>query len=153
MITYFIQPVVDRFHPVFSRIPISKHVTTSQLTAILARAAIKSTVGIDIPSIDFLSEAQGILGEELTDRMAREEKRSLEAALVDGVALDEEGARKLVGEAYEALKVFMAEQENGDSERFVHFDTLMQLVDDGEGGQVWVSNRNAQRWRDALQLE
>lgn len=123
------------------------------MTAILAQAAIKCTVGIDIPSIDFLSEVQGLLGEELADGIAQDEKRSLEAALVGGDAVDEEAARMLVGKAYEALKTFMAEQECGDREQFVHFNTVMQLVDDGEGGQVWVSNRNAQRWKDALQLD
>lgn len=84
--------------------------------------------------------------------MAQEE-RSIEAALVGVDAPDEEGLQRLVGKAYETLKTFMVEHKCEDRERCVHFDTLVQLIDDGKGGQVWVSKKNAQRWKDALELE
>ena len=120
-----------------------------QVTAVLANVAIKASSGVDLPVSDFLDGAKSNLGEEVADCLLDED--AIERAL-DGRAVPaEEGkAKTLVGEAYEELKKFMKEQESNVTESCVHFNKLMQLVDDGDGGQIWVSNENAQRWKDAL---
>jgi len=118
---------------------------------ILATVAIKTVSSglVDLPVSDFLDGAKSYLVEELADRLPDED--AIERALDGSAVPAEEGkAKTLVGEAYEELKKFIKEHESNVTGSYVHFNTLMQLVDDGDGGKVWVSNENAQRWKDAL---
>ena len=43
----------------------------------------------------------------------------------------------------------MEEQKSKGTGQYVHFDELMQPVDDGDGGKVWVSNDNVKLWEKA----
>ena len=109
--------------------------------------AIKAAGGVDLPVSDFLNGAKSYLGEELADRLPDED--AIERALDGSAVPAEEGkAKTLVGEAYEELKKFMKEQERKVTGSYVHFNTLMQLVDDGDGGKVWVSKENLKLWNE-----
>ena len=113
----------------------------------LAKVAIKATSGLDLPVSDFLNGAKSYLGEEVTDGVLDD---SVIERVHDGTSGPEEGQVKtLVGEAYEKLKKFMEEQKSKGTGHYVHFDKLMQPVDDGEGGKVWVSNANLKLWEKA----
>ena len=112
----------------------------------MAKVAIKAASGLDVPVSEFLNGAKSYLGEELADRVL--DDGVVEQAL-NGSAVPGDGKVKaLVGEAYEELKKFMTEQKNS-TEGYVHFDELMQLVDDGEGSKVWVSKVNVEPWGNA----
>ena len=129
---------------IFFSITILKYL---QVTAVLAKVAIRAASGLDLPVSDFLNGAKSYLGEEMADRVLNDSV--IERAL-DGTSRPEEGQVKtLVGEAYEKLKKFMEEQKSKGTGQYVHFDKLMQPVDDGEGGKVWVSNDNVELWKEA----
>ena len=110
------------------------------------KVAIKAGSGLDLPVSDFLNGAKSYLGEELADRVLDDD--AVERAL-NGSAIEEGRVTNLVGKAYEELKNFMEMHTCEDTARCTHFDKEMQLVDDGDGGMVWVSNGNVQRWKDA----
>ena len=113
----------------------------------LAKVAIKAASGLDLPVSDFLNGAKSYLGEEVSDRAL--DDSVIERGL-DGTSGPAEGQVKtLVGEAYEKLKKFMEEQKSKGTGQYVHFDKLMQPVDDGEGGKVWLSNDNVDLWEKA----
>lgn len=115
---------------------------------VLAKVAIKAASGVDLPVSDFLNGVRSYIGEEMTDRALDDGaiERALDGTTVPG---EEGGVKRLVGEAYEELKKFMKEHLRRDAGRYIHFDKLMQLVDDGVGGRVWVSNRNVELWKNA----
>lgn len=120
-----------------------------QATAVLAKVAIRAASGFDLPLSDFLNGAKSYLGEELADRVLDDD--TIEQALDRSTVPGRRGEVKaLVGEAYEELHKFMKEHKCENTERCVHFEVLMQLVDDGDGGMVWVSNKNVQHWENAL---
>ena len=115
------------------------------MTAVLAKVAIKATSGLDLPVSDFLNGSKSYLGEELADRMP--DDNAVERVLTGKASRRGRGG-KVIGKAYEELKQFIEEHESKYSEHYVHFDRVMQLVDDGDGGKIWVSNKNAQQWKD-----
>lgn len=117
------------------------------MTAVLAKVAIKAASGIDLPVSDFLNGAKSYLGDEMTDRVLDE--GSIERALDRRTVPVEGKVKTLVGEAYEELKKFIRGYECKNIEGSIRFDELMQLVDDGKGGQVWVSNENVELWENA----
>lgn len=89
--------------------------------------------------------------EELAGRFI--DDGAIERALDGRTVPGEEGqVRMLVVEAYEELEKFMKEHPSKDTGRCVHFDKLMQVIDDGECGKVWVSNRNVQLWKCARRV-
>ena len=110
--------------------------------------AIKAASGVDLPVSDFLDGAKSYLVEELADRLPDED--SIERALDGSAVPAEEGkAKTLVGEAYEELKrKVMRDYKSDSTECFIRFDQLMELVDDGDGGKVWVSKENLKLWNE-----
>ena len=113
----------------------------------LAKVAIKAASGVDLPVSDFLNGAKSYLGEEVADRVL--DDSVIERAL-DGTSGPEEGQVKaVVGGAYEKLKTFIEKHRRRSTGHYVHFDKLMQPVDDGECGKVWVSNANVKLWEKA----
>lgn len=110
--------------------------------------AIKATSGLDLPVSDFLNGSKLYLGEELADQMPDDD--AVERALT-GKSIRRGRGGKAIGKAYEELKQFIEEHESTYSEHYVHFVRVMQLVDDGDGGKIWVSNKNAQQWKDVHQ--
>ena len=116
------------------------------MTAVLVKVAIKAGSGLDLPVSDFLNGAKSYLGEELADRVLDDD--AVEKVL-DGTAPEEGKVKNLVGKAYEEVKKLMEEHACEDTGRCVHFDQEMQLVDDGDGGKVWLSTGNVQKWKDA----
>lgn len=119
-----------------------------QITAVLVKVAIKAASGLELPVSDFLNGAKSYLGEELADSVLDDD--AVERAL-NGTAVEEGKVKNLVGKAYEEFNNFMEMHRCEDTARCIHFDKEMQRVDDGDGGKVWVSNGNAQKWKDAHQ--
>lgn len=115
------------------------------MTAVLAKVAIKTASGLDLPVADFLNGAKSYLGEELADSVL--DDRAVEWALDETTIPGEERIKTLVGEAYEELKRFVEEHKNKGTGQYVHFDELMQPVDGGVDGKVWVSNENVELWK------
>lgn len=107
----------------------------------MAKVAFKTAVGLELPISDFLNELKLGLGAELADYVLDEE--ALSSVLVEG--MDGEGVRHLVDRSYEDLKDFMEKHDRAGE--YVDFRAEMQLVDDGKGGQVWVSNANVDQWK------
>ena len=114
------------------------------------KVAVKAVSGLTLPVSDLLNAMKEELGGELADR-------TLESAALSVLSSDRHESNlhdvagtpfaDLVGEAYEKLKTFMVEHNSTCKDtKCVHFDTLMERVDDGEGGQVWVSKLNAQHY-------
>lgn len=99
--------------------------------------------GYDLPVPDFINGAKSYLAEELADGVLgdHEVKASLEGTVAEGKV------SKLVGKAYKNLETFMVDHES--REGYVHFSDLMQQVDDGAGGRIWVSNENLDKWEPA----
>lgn len=114
------------------------------MTAVLAKVAIKATSGLDLPVSEFLNGTKSYLGEELADRM-------LDDDVVERALSGKWGRRgrggKIIDKAYEELKIFIEEHESKSSERYVHFDRVMELADDRDGEKIWVSKKNAQQWK------
>lgn len=106
--------------------------------------AVKAASGCDLPVPDFINGAKSYLAEELADGTLDDHKveEALKGTAVEGEVL------KLVGEAYENLKTFMDDaQKHTRKKTYVHFNELMQQVDDGAGGKIWVSNENLKEWK------
>lgn len=104
--------------------------------------AIKAAGGVDLPVSDFINGAKSYLAEELVDHVL--DRGAIEQALTGSAAKE---AMELVGEGYQILKSFMEKhKDKGKNEGYVRFDKLMQKVDDGQGGKIWVSKRNARKW-------
>ena len=113
----------------------------------MAKIAIKTASGFDLPVSEFLEGAKSYLGDELADRIPDDD--AVDKAL-DGtsVPVEQDKAKKLVGKAYEELKQFIEGHECRNKEGYVHFDELMQPVD-SDVRTVWVSNKNVEAWRTA----
>lgn len=115
----------------------------------LAKVAVKTACGVDISVSDLLNLSKFYLGEELADHVLddRVVERAFNGRAVPG---DEGQVKTLVGEAYEELKKFMEEQKRKTTDGYVHFDELMQLVDDGKSSKIWISNENVHLWRSVV---
>lgn len=110
--------------------------------------AIKAASGLELPMSDFLNGAKSYLGEELADRVP--DGGAIEQAL-NGCEVAVGGEVKaIVGKAYEELNNFIESHECKDAGGYVHFDKVMQQVDDGDGGKIWVSNQNVEKWQATL---
>ena len=117
----------------------------------LAKVAIKAASGLDVPMSEFLNGAKSYIGEEVADRVL--DDGAIERVLDGSDVPEEEGdVKRLVGKAYEELKSFMEGLEFEDTRHYVHFNNVMQLVDDGDGGKLWVSNANVKLWEEALSV-
>lgn len=115
----------------------------------LGKVAIKAASGVDLPLSDFLNGTKSYLGEELADRVLDNDiiEQALDETPIPGRG---EEAKTIVGEAYEELYKFIKEYTCENPERCVHFEKYMQLVDDRDGGKVWVSKKNVHLWENAL---
>lgn len=109
--------------------------------------AIRAASGLDLPVSEFLNGAKSYLGEEMADRMLDDD--AVEKALNGSeVPLEGEG-KMLVGKAYEELWQFIEGHKCKHKDGYIHFDERMQLVDNGNGGKVWVSKENVELWKKA----
>lgn len=124
------------------------------------KVALKAAAGVDVDLSDFLQDMKVGLTEELIDRTLEEDPLF---RLLSGDEVASTSAEVLQRDAtasYEALKTFMTEQERkrrknardggGWVDGYVDFrhPDVMQRVDDGEGGLVWVRTDNVQKWRE-----
>ncbi|CAM9188602.1 unnamed protein product [Pylaiella littoralis] len=134
---------------------VKKVFPTLQVTAVVAKVALKAVAGLDLEISDFLNAVKGGIGEEVADCVLDEEALR-RVVLGDEVpSTDLQGASKA---SYEALQKLMAKEEKkrkdnarpGDGH--VDFRKEMKRVGDGEGGMVWISNGNVQRWLDSHQM-
>lgn len=109
------------------------------MTAVIAKVALKTASGLDLPVSDFLNALKEGIGEEVADR-------ALDDDALRRVVLGEEdaspGMQATSKASYAALVKFMEKGGYDD------FKNEMRLVTDGkgEGGMVWVSNGNVDRW-------
>lgn len=105
----------------------------------IAKVALKTVSGMDLPVSEFFNALKEGVGEEVADYL-------LDGDTLHRVALGQEGASPGMQAAskrsYDAITQFMI--KGG----FADFDQTMERVPDGkgEGGMVWVSNRNRHRW-------
>lgn len=111
------------------------------------REIIKAKSGMELPVPDFLNGAKSYLGEKLADHMLNDDV--VNKALNGSTIAVEGEAKKLVGKAYEELKQLIKRHKRNSTGRYVHFDQVMRLVDDGNGGKIWVSKENLQCWEQA----
>lgn len=111
----------------------------------LLREIIKAKSGMELPVPDFLNGAKSYLGEKVADRLLNDDVVN---KALNGSTITAEGeAKTLVGKGYEELKQLIERHKRNATGRYVHFDQVMQLVDDGDGGKIWVSKENLRRWK------
>lgn len=126
----------------------------------VARAACKVACGMDLPVSDFLSVFEGELTEDfgdgadsLVDQFVTFDDLddAISAEMKAGHSLPDTAVRRVVGNAFESLQLFI-EKQKADSAggRFIEHSDQMRLCDDGEGGRVWVSLKNVVSWNDRL---
>lgn len=117
----------------------------------LVKVAIKAASGLDVPMSEFLNGAKSYIGEEVADSVL--DDGTIERVLDGSDVPEEEGeVKRLVGKAYEELKTFMEGHDFKDTRNYIHFTNVMQLVDNGDGGKIWVSIANAKLWEEALSV-
>lgn len=125
-----------------------------QVTAVIAKVALKVVPGLDLEVSDFLNA--------LTEGMCKVVAVSvLDEEALRRVVLGEEIASTDMQEAstasYEALKAFTQKEERRREEHarsgdgYVDFTNEMKRVADGKRGMVWVSNANVKRWLSSHQ--
>ncbi|CAN0134740.1 unnamed protein product [Ectocarpus sp. 4 AP-2014] len=113
-----------------------------QLTAVIAKVALRAVSGLDLEVSSFLNALKGEIGGEMADRLDEDKLESV----VRGEAVATEDMQVVSKASYEALKNFMEKGEHVD------FKNHMELVEkgkDGIEGMVWVSKKNRQRWLDS----
>ncbi|CAN0430842.1 unnamed protein product [Pylaiella littoralis] len=126
-----------------------------QVTALIAKVALKAVCGLDLEVSDFLNAVKGGIGEAVADRVLDEEALRRVVLGDEAPSTDIQGASKA---SYEALQKFMMVEEERSKKHarpgdgYVDFRKEMERVGDGEGGEVWVSNGNVQRWLDSHQV-
>eukprot|EP00903_Cladosiphon_okamuranus_P009465 g9021.t2 len=111
-----------------------------QVTAVIAKVALKTVSGLDLPVSEFLNA--------LKEGVVEAADGGLDEDALHRVILGEEDASQLMQSAskasYAALGEFLEKNDYDD------FKTKMRPVPDGkgQGGMVWVSNENADRWEN-----
>ncbi|CBJ33700.1 LRR-GTPase of the ROCO family, putative pseudogene [Ectocarpus siliculosus] len=109
-----------------------------QVAVVTAKVALNATTGLNVDISDFLKDLKNGLVEELVDRTL-DEDALLHAVLgEDSIGAD---LQRDTRASYEALKVFMENEERRREE--------MKRHSDGRGGMVWVRNDNVQKWLDS----
>lgn len=116
-----------------------------QVTAAIAKVALKTVSGMDLPVSEFLNALKGGIGEDLADRVLDEDTLD---RVVLGKETADSGMQDTSKSAYAALTKFMKEND------YVDFKDEMQLVPDtvGHSGMVWVSNGNVQGWKNSRSM-
>lgn len=118
----------------------------------MAKVALRSVVGLDLPVPDSLNAIITGVGEAAIDHAFDDETLAKVVSGDEVASKDMQGVSKA---SYEAVKMFITTQEERKEELvrrgngYVDFRDEMTLVPDGKGGRVWVSNRNVQRWLDS----
>eukprot|EP00752_Nemacystus_decipiens_P016938 g15166.t1 len=112
-----------------------------QVTAVIAKVALKTVSGLDLPVSDFLNAVKEEFGVEVADRALDED------ALRRVVLGEEDASSRMRGTSkasYAALVEFMEKSGYDD------FKKGMRLIPDGkgQGEMVWVSKGNAKRWEE-----
>lgn len=111
----------------------------------IAKVALKTVSGLDLPVSDFLNALKEGVGEEVADRAFDDDALRRVVMGVEGASPD----MQCVSQAsYAALTKFM---ERGG---YDDFKQEMRPVPDGKGagGMVWVSNGNVHRWENLLSM-
>lgn len=116
----------------------------------MAKVALKAVSGLDMDVSPFLNAVKGGIGEAVADRVWDEE---VLRQVVLGKEVASTSMQVASKESYEALKTFMDEEERRNKDArpggaYVDFRNEMKPVADEKGGMVWVSNGNAQSWKD-----
>eukprot|EP00903_Cladosiphon_okamuranus_P013762 g12810.t1 len=110
-----------------------------QVTAMIAKVALKTVSGLDLPVSEFLNALKEEIGGEVADRALDEDALRRVILGEEHASPDMRGKSK---KSYAALVNFMEKGGYDD------FKNEMRLVPDGQGerGMVWVSKGNAHRW-------
>lgn len=117
---------------------------TLQVTAVIAKVALKTVSGLDLPASEFLNGLKEGIVEEVADHAFDEDALHRVHQVLLGEAADDSDISDESKASYAALSKFMRDGEYRD------FKDKMQQVDDGNGrgGLVWVSNGNVERWKN-----